>query len=301
MGSPSRRGSQHLRTTAIAYVFLLPLLLVFAAFVAAPLCYTFWISLFREAIVGGVRFVGAANYLRALGDASFWGGWVNVARYALAYIPILTVLALLIALLLDSGTIWRSSLFQAGLSLTYTVPTVIAAVIWSYLYGPRFGLLGQVARGAGFPAPDLYAPPVLPFSIANISIWQLTGYVMLLFYGALKAVPPELEEAAALDGARGWQYALHVKLPLIRSSIVLSLMFSTIGCLQLFAEPYLLRSNAPERIKNDFTPNMYSFWQAFGAHDYSYSAAISFVLGTLVLMIVAAFLALANRFGAASK
>ena len=282
--SPVRRRRVNLSRFA-PYLFLAPFLILFVLFLIVPLGYALNLSLWRQTMVGGVRFIGADNYVKALGDPKFWDGVFLLVRYGLLQIPVMLSGALLLALILDSGTIWARNFFRLGLFLPYAVPTVIAALIWGYLYGPNFGPLAQMAAYLGLPPPDLLGRQLLLGALANISIWEHMGYFMIIYYAALQAIPDEFEEAAAVSGARAWQYVIYVKLPLIRGTILVTAIFAIIGTLQLFAEPYLIQNLAPGVINSNYTPNIYAYNLAFVNQEYNYSAAISFVLGGVVAVI----------------
>ena len=288
-----RRGSA---TPKLApYLFLAPFLILFILFLIVPLFYALNLSLWRQTMVGGLRFIGAGNYLKAIADPKFWDGILLLLRYGLIQIPVMLGGALLLALILDSGTIWAKSLFRLGLFLPYAVPTVIAALIWGYLYGPNFGPLTQIANYLGLPAPNLLGQQLLLPALANIAIWEHMGYFMIIYYAALQAIPEEMEEAAVVGGAKAWQYVIYVKLPLIRGTVLVTAVFAIIGTLQLFVEPYLIQNLAPGVINSNYTPNIYAFNLAFVNIDYSYSAAISFLLGAVVAVISYLFMLITGR------
>ena len=277
------------------YLFLAPFLLLFIAFLIAPMAYAFNLAIFKTTVVAGTRFVGADNFVRAFGDPKFWQGVVVLLKFALIQIPGMIAVALLIALLLDSGTVWAKSFFRVSLFLPYAVPAVIATLIWGYLYGPAFGPFTQLARLADLPPPNFLSSGMVLPSIANIANWEYTGYQMIIYYAALQAIPGDLEEAAAMDGASSFLYAVRVKLPLIAPMIVVTAIFSIIGSLQLFSEPYLLRNVAPTVITSSYTPNFYAYSLAFNNQQYNYSAAVSFVLGVVTAVISYFFMLVVNR------
>jgi multiple sugar transport system permease protein len=277
------------------YLFLAPFLILFVVFLIVPLGYAFNLSLWRQTMVGGLRFIGGDNYLKAFADPKLWDGILLLLRYGLIQIPVMLGGALLLALVLDSGTIWARSAFRLALFLPYAVPTVIAALIWGYLYGPNFGPLTQIFQYLGLPAPNLLGQHLLLPSLANIAIWEHMGYFMIIYYAALQAIPEEMEEAAVVGGARAWQYVIYIKLPLIRGTILVTAIFAIIGTLQLFVEPYLIQNLAPGVINSNYTPNIYAFNLAFVNIDYSYSAAISFVLGGVVAVISYLFMLVTSR------
>jgi len=122
-------------------------------------------------------------------------------------------------------------------------------------------------------------------SIANVVFWEFTGYNMILLYAALRAIPTELYEAAAVDGAGPWRTAWSVKIPALRPALLLALIFSVIGSFQLFNEPQLLQRLAPNVIDSAFTPNIYAYSLAFTSQDLNYAAAVSFLLGLVIVAV----------------
>ena len=273
------------RRTGTAALLLLPFLLLFAVFLVLPLIYALNLSLFQDTLIGGRRFSGIENYVRVFGDTAFWFGIRNMLLFGLLQVPIMLVLALAFALVLHGGSVWLRGVFRIGFFLPYAVPSVIAALIWGYLYGPAFGPFGQLARMLGLPPPQFLSDTWMIPSLANIVTWEFTGYNMIILYAALQAVPLDLEEAAALCGARPMQIALYIRIPLIAPTIILTAIFSIIGTLQLFNEPQLMRAIAPDVISDGYTPNLYAYTTSFVNQEYNYAAAISFVLGAIVVVL----------------
>src|SRR5258708_22169913 len=167
-------------------------------------------------------------------------------------VPVMLGLALVFALVLDAGTTHLRSLFRIGFFLPYAVRSVIAALVWGYLYGPSFGPFAQFARATGLPPPDFLSDALMLPSLANIVTWEFTGYNMIILYSALQAVPSDIEEAAAICGASPFEIALHIRIPLIAPTILLAAIFSVIGTLQLFNEPQLMKAIAPNIIGDDY-------------------------------------------------
>jgi multiple sugar transport system permease protein len=194
-------------------------------------------------------------------------------------------IALFCALALDSGRVRGSKALRLVIFLPYAVPGVVAVLMWGYLYGKQFGLIGQITNTLGLPQTDLLSDSNILFAIMNIVTWTYVGYNMVVMYSALKAIPNELYEAAEIDGASQWRVAWSIKIPMIRPAILLTVIFSIIGSFQIFNEPKLLVEIAPTGITQSFTPNYYAFNLAFVNQDVNYAAAIAFLLG-IVIMIV---------------
>ena len=167
--------------------------------------------------------------------------------FFLIQVPVMLVLALLFALALDSGLLrLRAACSGWASSCPYAVPSVVATLMWGYLYGPDFGPFAQLAREARhLPAPHFLSDGWMLGCLANIVTWEFTGYNMIILYAALRAIPHELYEAAAVDGAGAWRIAWSIKIPALRPALLLCLIFSVIGSFQLFNEPNLLQRLAP--------------------------------------------------------
>lgn len=283
------------RTALTGLLFIAPFMVLFALVLVAPLLYALYLSLFRETLVGGTLFVGLANYLKAATDPAFWSGVLNTLEYGLVLVPVIVLGSVCLSLALDSPYVRGKRLFRVGLFLPYAFPGIIATLIWGYLYGPVFGPVTQLAKMIGAPPPQLLSDGMILLSIANISIWELLGYKTVIVYAALQAIPPELEEAAVLDGASHWQYARHVKVPMVSSAIMLNAIFSIIGTLQLYHQPSVLQAMAPSVIDSSFTPNLYAYNLAFVAQEYNYAGALSFTLGALIAGISFAVIYLGSR------
>lgn len=297
LGLGSRRW-QRARRKSTPYLFLAPFFVGFAVVMAFPLIYVLNLSLYRTKIIGGQSFVGLDNYLKSFQDPSFWEGIRNVLTFGLIQIPIMLGIALIAALLLDSAVIRGKTIFRLGFFLPFAVPTVVAALLWGYLYGQAFGPIAQIARSLGLTPPEfLTAKTIIP-AIANISTWQFAGYNMLILFAALKAIPTELYEAARVDGATGIQIALRIRIPMIFPAIVLTAIFSIIGTLQLFNEPNVLRAVAPTIIPPNFTPNLYIYNLAFQNRQFDYSAAISFSVALITALLSSLVLFVAYKRGA---
>jgi multiple sugar transport system permease protein len=278
------------------YLFISPFLLTFLAFVVYPLVYAANLSAYRDVLfpVPGTRFVGFDNYLKVLSDDAFWVGVRNVLTFGLLQVPIMLGLSLLAALLLDSGVIKRPTVFRLGFFLPFAVPSVVAALIWGYLYGQQWGPVAQLFNALNLQPPLFLSTDTIIPALANISTWQWAGYNMVIMYAALKAIPTELYEAARVDGAGGRQIAWSIKIPMIAPALMLTLIFSIIGTSQLFNEPNVLRQIAPESIGPNFTPNMYLYQTAFQTGDFHYSAAMAFTLAIVTMLLVAVVLAVST-------
>jgi multiple sugar transport system permease protein len=280
-----RRPNTKRKLHFAAYLFVLPFFAVFVTMLVVPLIYSGYLSLFATRLIGGVRFVGLENYAKVLVDPKFLEGAGRVALVLVIQVPIMLGLALLFALVLDSGRARGSKVLRLLIFIPYAVPGVVATLMWGYLYGQDFGPIAQVFRFVGLDAPNLLSQGNVLGAIMNVVTWEFVGYNMIVMFSALRAIPQELYEAAEIDGAGQVRIAWNIKIPAIRPAILLTVIFSTIGSFQLFNEPSLLRSLAPNAIDSSYTPNLYAYNLAFVNQDINYAASVAFVLGFVIMVV----------------
>jgi len=285
-GRPAPRRRRRSGRRWIGWGFVAPFLIVFALVFLAPIGYSVYLSLYRDQLIGGNHFVGLDNYRQALHDHEFWSGLGRVALFLAVQVPVMLGIALLVALALDSGRLYGRDFFRISIFLPYAVPAVVATLMWGFMYGNRFGLVADINDHLGLSLPDPLSPHLVLASIGNIVTWEFVGYNMLIFYSALHVVPRSLYEAAEIDGAGQIRIIRSVKLPAIRGALVIATIFSVIGSFQLFNEPSILKSVAPNAITTYFTPNLYTYYLSFSGQQHNYAATIAIVMG-VVTMIVA--------------
>jgi multiple sugar transport system permease protein len=281
-GRRRRPGHRH---SVAGFLFTVPFMVLFLALFIAPLVYALYLSLFREQLVGGTSFVGLDNFKDGIADKEFIGGVKRVGLFLAVQVPVMLGLAILFALMIDSGRLLFARLFRVGFFVPYAVPTAIAALMWGFLYGRDFGPFADIAEKIGAAPPSFLGETTMLWSIANVSTWTYTGYNMIILYAALRSIPTDLYEAAAVDGAGPVRTAIHIKLPLLRPALLLCAIFSVIGSFQLFTEPQIFYDIAPSVIGKDYTPNLYVYNLAFADQRLNYAAALSFMLGVVVFAV----------------
>ncbi|MFD7510757.1 carbohydrate ABC transporter permease [Streptomyces sp. NPDC059853] len=265
--------------------FIGPFMAVFALVFLAPIGYSIYLSLFRDQLVGGSTFVGFENYQRAFEDPQFWSALGRVSLFLAVQVPIMLFLALLVALALDSGRLYGANFFRISIFLPYAVPAVVATIMWSFMYGSRFGLIGNINDAFGVSLPDPLSPDLILAAIGNIVTWEFIGYNMLIFYSALRVIPHSLYEAAEIDGAGQLRVITAIKLPAIRGALVIATIFSIIGSFQLFNEPSILQKLAPNAITTYFTPNLYTYSLSFTGQQHNYAATVAIIMGLFTMVI----------------
>lgn len=291
-----RRMSRIRRSEIIAgWGFMAPFAILFALVLLVPMITAIRSSLFRMESTGGglfgggeltETFVGFANLQWAATNEAFWTGIARVGAYALFQIPVMTLGAMLLALLLDSTVIRRPGFFRISYFLPFAIPGIVAAMLWLYLYTPELSpIMRYLPSWVNFMAPD-----VILASMANMTTWTYTGYNMLIFLAALQAIPQELYEAARIDGAKEWQIATRIKIPIMGNAILLSVLMSIIGTVQLFNEPVVMETVNPWMGKA-YTPMMMAYNTMTGGlspsgngHASAISVMMAVVAGVMALV-----------------
>ncbi|SHI71744.1 multiple sugar transport system permease protein [Tessaracoccus bendigoensis DSM 12906] len=267
--APKARGrwSRQAKHEALSgWAFSLPFFICFCLVFAAPIISAIYSSFFQEKAAGGGLFgggektsvfVGLENYIVAGTDPAFWAGVGRVMLFGIVQIPVMIVIALVLALVLDSFLVRRRAGWRLSFFLPYAIPGLIAAIIWGYLYVPEVSPIAANLPELGG-NPFFMAPQVVLWSMANMTTWTYTGYNMLIFLAALQAIPSDLYEAARIDGASGWKITTRIKIPLVSSAALLAVLLSIVGTIQLFNEPTVMQK-LTGWMPNTYTPMMMSY------------------------------------------
>ncbi|OKL46742.1 ABC transporter permease [Boudabousia marimammalium] len=247
------------RKAMYGWTFLAPFALLFLLVFIIPIFTSAYEAFFQVKAGGGAFgggesvkvFAGFDNFVAVATAPNFWAGMGRVFLFGIIQIPVMILSALALALLLDSIAARFQKLYRLLYFLPFAIPGIIAAIIWVYLYTPDVSPLLAVMHYLGL-NPDLFDHSVVLWSMANVTTWTYTGYNMLIFYAALQAIPTELYEAARIDGATEWQVTTKVKVPLLSSAVLLSVLLSIIGTIQLFNEPAMFQGVAG--LPDDYMP-----------------------------------------------
>lgn len=275
-------GSHHKQS---GWLFIAPFGILFVFVFIIPIVYSIYISFFQNKLIGGQVFVGLKNYKELLVDEKFWDGVRRVVLYTLIQVPVMLVLSSVLALGLDSLRLRATKFIRIVSFLPYGVPAIVSTLMWGFMLGTKYGLFKSIntALGTNF---NPFAPQWTIVSIAVMATWTFAGYNMLIFYSSLKAISTDLYEAAEIDGASRGKIVRYIKMPALRSSLVVTIIFSIIGSFQLFNEPMILsKMVANSGITNYYTPNLYVYNLAFTGSQQGYAAALAIVMAVITIAI----------------
>lgn len=266
------------------YVAVSPFFLLFAAFGLYPVLYSLFLAFQRWDGVGPMEYVGIENFRFLLTDDLFWTSIGNtLIIWVMSTVP-MTVLALLIALGLNS-----SIRFKGALRIAYFMPNVTSIVAMSLVFGSvfsgQFGVLNWFLGLFGIDGvPWLTDPWAIRCAIALMIIWRWTGYNAIIFLAGLQSLPGEVYEAARIDGAGPVRTFFAITLPLLRPVLLFSLVMSAIGGMQTFAEAQVLLGDRGGPGSAGLTMVLYFYGTAFADNDFGYGAAIAWGIFVVVVL-----------------
>jgi cellobiose transport system permease protein len=284
---PLRRFLSRLDVKASPYAYISPFYLLFLLFGLFPLGYTFWVSLHHWELIGGHRFTGLRNYQLLLSDPDFWNAVVNtLAMFVIATVPQL-LLAMLLANTLNRR-LRAQTLFRLGVLLPLVTSVAAVAIVFSQLFGRDYGLINWLLHFVGVHHIDWAANRWSQWTAISVMVdWRWTGYNTLIFLAGMQAIPRELYEAAAIDGASRMKQFWRITVPSLRPTIIFTSIIATIGGLQLFTEPLLFNQNFMNggSLRQGQSVAMYMYENAFQRFQYGYGSAIAWMLFLLILVV----------------
>lgn len=265
------------------YYFLAPIIVIFAVFVLYPLVYSFVLSFF-EYDYGKYSFVGLKNYITLFRDTVFITALKNTFLYLIIQVPVMVILSLFLAVVLDSKFLRGKAFFRASLFLPSVTALVAYSLVFKLLLNYDYGIINYIISFLGIENIDWLNTPVgAKISVILAITWRWTGYNMVIMIAGLQAIPNDLYEAAAIDGASAWQRFWRITAPLMRNIILFVSITSTIGTLQLFDESYILTEGGPNSATISVAHYLYD--TGFRYFKFGYSAAISYILVIIITIL----------------
>jgi multiple sugar transport system permease protein len=278
-----------------AILFVTPALVVLSLFFFLPVVAGFALSLtdfdlYAIGDIHNVRFVALHNYRAVLGNSIFWTALGNTLYFSLVGGPLTVAVSLGAALLVNARLARFKPLFRTIYFAPVVTTLVAVAVVFKYLYHPRFGMVNRALTSIGLPAVDWLGDArwAMP-AIILVAVWKNFGYTMIIFIAGLQNIPEELYEAARIDGAGALRQFRHITLPMLGPTFLFVGIVTAIGYLQLFAEPYVMTRGGP--LDRTLSAVMLMYQEGFRWWRMGYAAAVAFIL----FLVIAAATALQMR------
>jgi len=280
----------------LGLLYLSPALLFVCAFTVWPLLRMAWISLHNWSLISPPVWVGLDNYTRAWHDRQFWVSFGFTLKYTLIITPILIVGGYLLALLTSGGTRLRR-ITRTVLFTPVVIGLGVSSLLWYWLFSTDFGLVNAVLRDLG-----LGTEPIVWLGVdadrSNLAIiasvvWKVIGFGMVLFIGAIQAIPTEVTEASVVDGAGYWQRVTRIILPLTLRTVLLVTLLSVVGSLLAFDQFYIMTAGQPQNQTS--TSVFFVYLNSFPYLRLGYGAALSMILAAIILGFTIVQMALTRR------
>jgi multiple sugar transport system permease protein len=276
------------RRIAPGWWFVAPALTLITIFFLGPVIAAVGLSftdfdLYALADPNAARWVGFRNYTRVLHEPLFWQALRNTLYFALVGGPLTVAASLGAALLVNARALKSKSIARAVFFAPFVTTLVAVAIVWRYLYHPKYGLLNWLLGHVGIHQIDWLGDPrwAMP-AIILMATWKNFGYNMLICIAGLQNIPRELHEAAALDGASPFQRFRHITIPMLAPTLFFVVVVTMIGYLQLFTEPYIMTGGGPLRATTSLV--LYMYEEGFRWWRLGVAAAIAFLLFILIVI-----------------
>jgi multiple sugar transport system permease protein len=275
------------KRTLTAFLFLLPFLLLYTVFVIWPVISGVYVSFHRWGLMGKIRFLGVTNYTRFLADKEFWAALWHTTWFVIISVPLLIITALVLALLAN-----RKTGLQKFLRVSYYVPNVISVAVTSFLFksffSPYMGFISTLLHTLGILAPDqevqwLKEVPLIWMVLTLATVWWTTGFSMMLYISALQDIPPQVYEAAEIDGAGKPRQLFRITLPLLKPTTYLVLLLQMIASFKVFGQVLLISGGGPGSMTRPLIQYIYD--SAFRRNDMGYGAAMSYALFLILVVL----------------
>lgn len=278
-------GRNKLRQNTTAYLFLSPWLLSFLVFSLFPIIFSLYLSFTETGLLKlESNWIGITNYLDTLTDPIFSKAFWNTLYFVAVTVPITTVLAMVLAIAVNSR-IPGKIFFRVSFFMPTVTSVIVVSMMFMLLYAPS-GILNSILGTFGIQKVQWLLDIRTAFpSIMAMSIWTAVGFYMLMYVAALQSIPASLYEAAIIDGAGLWKQFMHVTLPHLRHMSILVIVMNTINSLQVFSEVYVMTKGGP--LNSTTTMVLYMYNTAFSSLQLGKGSAIAYILMIFIMLISA--------------
>ncbi|MDO5349667.1 MAG: sugar ABC transporter permease [Lachnospiraceae bacterium] len=281
----SSKRRRFIRNQVIGYSFILPNLIGYTVFVFIPVIFSFVLSVMSwDGSQRPMEFVGLANFADVFGDRLFVGALTHTISYALMTVLPTLVLALLLAVLLNSK-IKGVSIFRVAFYFPYIASIVAVGAVWNMLFQPDFGPINEFLKFIGISNPPRWVVDKnwAMVAVSIVSVWKYMGYYMIVYLAALQGISTSLYEAAAIDGANSWQKLWYITVPMLTPTTFFVLIMLTIQCFKVFDLVYVMTGGGPGNATKTLVNFIYE--KAFTSWEFGPASAAAIVLFAIVLVI----------------
>lgn len=275
---------ESIREALSGYSFMAPTLIILGTFVILPIAYAIFLAFHKVRILGELsyRFIGFKSFLRMVDDERVWIALKNTAEYVAIVVPIQTILALILALILNSKIKGKN-----GFRIIFFLPTVtssaVLTLIFMWIYNSQ-GLLNNFLSVLGLPTYNWIGDPAVALkAIMLMNIWSTAPFFMVIYLAALQDIPVSLYEAATIDGATKWDQFISITVPLLKPVTFFIVVMGVIGTFQLFDQSYIFSGGSGGPNNSTLTVVLLIYQYAFKSLDMGYAAALALMLAAVIM------------------
>jgi multiple sugar transport system permease protein len=284
-----RFGSYRLsepKESSLAWILVLPCLLMIFGLSVYPIIYSFWLSLHNASLLNPVRtFNGFGNYAEVLKSAEFWASMTRTLYYVFVSLVVQIVIGMLVAIVCNQE-FWGRRFVRAVMLLPWAIPNIVNAVMWEWIYNASYGALNGVLMQLGFTNEKIswLGSKFLALNmIIAADTWKMVPFYAILLLAGMQTIPKDLYESATIDGSDRWKSFLNITLPLLKPVLLVIMVLRTMQCFGVFDIIYILTKGGPAN--GTMTISYYIYFETFGNLDFGRGSAISFIVAVLILLI----------------
>jgi multiple sugar transport system permease protein len=273
------------REALTGYSFMAPTILVMATFTILPIAYAIFLAFHKVRILGEInyRFIGLKSFIRMMDDERVWIALKNTAEYVLIVVPIQTILALVLALILNSQIKGKKT-FRIIFFLPTVTSSAVLTLIFMWIYNSN-GLLNNILAFLGLPTYNWIGDPTVALkAIMLMNIWSTAPFFMVIYLAALQDISVSLYEAATIDGANKWDQFISITLPLLKPVTFFIVVMGVIGTFQLFDQSYIFSAGSGGPNNSTLTIVLLIYQYAFKSLDMGYAAALALMLAGVIMV-----------------
>lgn len=284
----SRRGRRlnlKQREALTGWLFVSPALIGFGIFTFGAILYSLYLSFTDYNLLGSPEWLGLENYIRAFtNDQYFYQYFGNTFYFALVLVPVVLVISLFLAILINKKVGKIAKAYRVALFLPSITSTVAVSMVWLWIFNPDMGIMNNFLTAIGFHNPPMWLsdPEWSKPALIIMRVWQMSGYYMLLFLAGLQTIPETLYEAAEVDGASSWQKFRRITVPMLSNTTFVVVILLVIESFNMFESIFVMTEGGP--LGSTSTIMYYIYEQGFMSYNMGYASALAWIFFALILV-----------------
>ncbi len=268
------------------WLFVSPALIGFSIFTFGSIIYSFYLSLTDYDLMTEPKFIGFANYIKAFTkDEYFYKYFGNTLYFVVFLVPIVLVISLLLALLINKKAGKLTKAYRVALFLPSITSTIAVSMVWLWIFNPDIGLINNFLTAIGFNNPPMWlnSPDSSKMALIIMRVWQMSGYYMIMFLAGLQTIPESLYESAEVDGATGIQRFFKITVPMLSNTTFVVIILLVIEAFNMFESIFIMTSGGP--LGSTSTIMYYIYEEGFRNYNMGYASAIAWIFFAVIMVI----------------